>query len=90
VVGEGSNGVLRLEEETGDEGRSMAEGDNGRGWELMEGGNRRRQRIHFWRCRRASGFQPWTGGRGQSGTRSVLVKEEERGEKGVGDIDGAF
>jgi hypothetical protein len=27
---------------------------------------------------------------GQSGARGVLVKEEERGEKGVGDIDGAF
>jgi hypothetical protein len=39
VAGEGSDGVLQLEEETGDEGRSMVEGNDGRGWELTEGGS---------------------------------------------------
>jgi hypothetical protein len=41
VVGEGGDGVLQLEEETGDEGRSTAESDGGWEWELTEGGNRR-------------------------------------------------
>jgi hypothetical protein len=41
VVGEGGDGVLQLEEETGDEGRSTAEGDDGWEWVLTEGGNRR-------------------------------------------------
>jgi hypothetical protein len=38
VAGEGSDGVLQLEE-TGDEGRSTVEGNDGRGWELTEGGS---------------------------------------------------
>jgi hypothetical protein len=46
VAGEGGDGVLQLEEETGDEGRSTAKGDDGQGWELIEGGSRRR-RLHF-------------------------------------------
>jgi hypothetical protein len=56
MAGEGGGGVLQLEEETGDEGRSTVEGDDGRWWELTEGGSRR------WR--RASGGWPWTGGKG--------------------------
>jgi hypothetical protein len=46
VAGEGGDEVLQLEEETEDEGRSTVEGDDGRGWELTEGGSRRR-RLHF-------------------------------------------
>jgi hypothetical protein len=37
MAGESDNEVLLLEEEMGDEGRSTAEGDDGRGWELTEG-----------------------------------------------------
>jgi hypothetical protein len=59
------------------------EGDDGRGWELTEGGNQR------WRRWCASDGRPWTGGRGRSGTHVVLAKEEERERKkgagGIGD-----
>jgi hypothetical protein len=43
VAREGSDGVLQMEEEMGDEGRLMAEGDDDQGWELTEGGSRRRR-----------------------------------------------
>jgi hypothetical protein len=91
VAGEGGDRVLQLEEDTGDEGRSMAEGDNGRVWELTEGGNRW---LHSRRHRHASGGRPWIGGKGgagRSGARGVLAKEEEMGEKkGVGGVGNAY
>jgi hypothetical protein len=82
VAGEGGDGVLQLEEETGDEGRSTVKGDNGQGSELTEGGSRRR-RLHFrWRQRAPNG-RPWAGGRGggRSGACGMLAKEEERGKR---------
>jgi hypothetical protein len=81
VAGEGGDGVLQLEEETGDEGRSTVKGDNGQGSELTEGGSRRR-RLHFrWRQRAPNG-RPWAGGRG--GGEVVLVaclRKRKRGGK---------
>jgi hypothetical protein len=48
----------------------MEDGD-GRGWELTKGGSRR---LHFHRCRCASGGWPWIGGKGVGGG---LVSLEE-------------
>jgi hypothetical protein len=91
VAGEGGDGVLQLEEETGDEGRLTVESDDGRGWELTKGA-----------VGGGSGFTsggvgvPLAVGRGQeagerSGAHGVLVKEEKKGKKkGVGSIGDAF
>jgi hypothetical protein len=70
VAGEGSDRVLQLEEDTGDEGRSMAEGDNGRVWELTEGGSRW---LHSRRHRHASGGRPWIGGKRGRGEVVLVV-----------------
>jgi hypothetical protein len=45
VVGDEGINVLQHDRTTGNEGRSMAEGDDSQGWELTEGGSRRR--LHF-------------------------------------------
>jgi hypothetical protein len=47
VAGDGGDMVLQLEEEMRDEARSTAEGNDGRGWVLTEGGSRRWWRLHF-------------------------------------------
>jgi hypothetical protein len=58
VAGDEGDEVLQHDRTTGKEGRSTAEGDDGRGWDLTEGGSWRW--LHFQRHRCASGGQPWT------------------------------
>jgi hypothetical protein len=41
VASDKSDEVLQHDRTTGNEGRSMAKGDDGREWELTEGGSRR-------------------------------------------------
>jgi hypothetical protein len=91
VAGEGSDEVLQLEKETGDEGRSTAEGDDGRGWELTKGGSRWRRRLHFRQRRRASGGRPWKGGRGLKWCSWHACEGGTEGEKkGAGGVGDAF
>jgi hypothetical protein len=73
-----------LEEETGDEGRSTAEGDDGLGWELTEGGSRRRRWLHFWRRRCASDGRSWIGGRGGEVVLMACLQRRKRGWKRKG------
>jgi hypothetical protein len=71
----------------GGEGRSTAEGDNGRGWELTEGGSRR---LHFWRRRCASGGRPWTGGKGGEVVLVACLRRRKRGKKRKGLVASAM
>jgi hypothetical protein len=79
VAREGGDRVLQLEEETGDEGRSTVEGDDGQGWDLTEGGSRLRRRLHFRRRRHASGGRSWTGGKGGKVVLVVCLRRRKIG-----------
>jgi hypothetical protein len=71
VAGDEGDKVLQHDRTTWNEGRSTAEGDDGRGWELTEGGSWRW--LHFWRRRHASGGRLWTGGKGAGGGELALT-----------------
>jgi hypothetical protein len=79
VAGDEGDEVLQHDRTTENEGRSTEEGDNGRGWELTEWGNRRRRWLHFRRRRHASGGRLWIGGKGGEVALTPCLQRRKRG-----------